>query len=311
MQEPSADSAANQVAGVVRQMVVQQLGVDAGAVSIASVEAVDWPDACLGVSQPDVMCAQVITPGYRVVIEANGQQYEYHTDATGGQIVLANAPQAQVGDLWIDWQQTQETCQALQIGSEGLAFGPCMGRMMPGRLIAPEREQELRTFLETYAPFQADTPAGAITFAGTGTTEATLAEQRMIAEWARLVRLEAESGRSGASWGLAFAWHREGGIAGFCDDLTVYVTGLVYASSCKSQPPATIGQRTLTAEELAQLYMWIDTYTSFEAGWRDPAVADAMSTKMTFMGVGEQVADAATQQAIADFAAALYTGLAQ
>lgn len=94
MQEPSADSAADQVAGAVRQMVMQQLGVDADAITIASVEAVDWPDACLGVSQPDVMCAQVITPGYRVVIEANGQRYEYHTDATGGEIVLANAPQA-------------------------------------------------------------------------------------------------------------------------------------------------------------------------------------------------------------------------
>jgi 23S rRNA (guanine2445-N2)-methyltransferase / 23S rRNA (guanine2069-N7)-methyltransferase len=27
--------------------------------------------------------------------------------------------------------------------------------------------------------------------------------------------------------------HREGGIAGFCDDLTVYVTGYAYLSSCK------------------------------------------------------------------------------
>jgi hypothetical protein len=285
--------------------------VDADAITIASVEAVDWPDACLGVSLPDVMCAQVITPGFRVVIEANGQQYEYHTDATGGQIVLANAPQAQVGDLWIDWQQTQDTCQALQIGSAGLAFGPCMGRMMSGRLLTPEREQELRTFLETYAPFRADTPAGVINFTGTGRGEATLAEQRMIAEWARQVRLEAESGRSGASWGLAFAWHREGGIAGFCDDLTVYVTGLVYAASCKNQSATALGQRFLTADELAQLYMWIDTYAQFEMKQSDGAVADSMTTTLIFSGAGEQTADAATQQAIADFAAALYTGMAQ
>ncbi|MCC6167024.1 MAG: hypothetical protein IT329_07325 [Caldilineaceae bacterium] len=182
--------------------------------------------------------------------------------------------------------------------------------MMPGRLIAPEREQELRTFLETYAPFQADTPAGTITFAGTGTTEATLAEQRMIAEWARLMRLEAESGRSGASWGLAFAWHRQGGIAGFCDDLTVYVTGLVYATSCKNQSPTALGQRFLTAEELAQLYMWGDTYKQFEMEQSDGAVADAMTTTLIFSGVGEQTADAATQQAISDFAASLFADMA-
>jgi hypothetical protein len=48
---------------------------------------VEWPDACLGVSQPDVACAEVITPGYRVLLEANGLLYEYHTD-TGSRAVL-------------------------------------------------------------------------------------------------------------------------------------------------------------------------------------------------------------------------------
>jgi hypothetical protein len=33
------------------------------------------------------MYAQVITPGYRVVLEAGGQRYEYHTD-TGRFVVL-------------------------------------------------------------------------------------------------------------------------------------------------------------------------------------------------------------------------------
>jgi hypothetical protein len=63
MPEPGLDAASEEIAGVVRQMVMQQLGVDADAVTVAAVEAVDWPDACLGVSRPDVMCAQVITPG--------------------------------------------------------------------------------------------------------------------------------------------------------------------------------------------------------------------------------------------------------
>lgn len=91
---PALDSASEAVAGMVLQMLMQQLGVDAGAIEVTAVEAVDWPDACLGISQPDVMCAQVITPGYRVMVEVNGVEYEVHTDATGQQIVLASAPEA-------------------------------------------------------------------------------------------------------------------------------------------------------------------------------------------------------------------------
>jgi hypothetical protein len=41
---------------------------------------VDWSDTSLGCPEPGMMYAQVITPGFLVMIEAEGQQYEYHTD---------------------------------------------------------------------------------------------------------------------------------------------------------------------------------------------------------------------------------------
>lgn len=164
-------------------------------------------------------------------------------------------------------------------------------------------------FLDQYAPFEADTPAGMVTFVGQGMAEASEAEQRMIAEWARQVQLEAESGRSGASWGLGIAWHREGGIAGFCDDLTVYVTGQVYAASCRTEPAATVAQRFLTEGELSQLYRWIDTFAAFEEVQSDGDVPDAMTTRLVFSGAGEEAAGVETKQAIADFAATLYTEL--
>ncbi len=56
---------------------------------MVSVEAVDWPDGCLGVQTPGVMCTMVITPGYRVILEADGKQYEYHTNASGDVVRLA------------------------------------------------------------------------------------------------------------------------------------------------------------------------------------------------------------------------------
>ncbi len=47
---------------------------------VVAVTAVDWPDACLGVRTPGSVCAQVVTPGYRIIIEAGGKRIEYHTD---------------------------------------------------------------------------------------------------------------------------------------------------------------------------------------------------------------------------------------
>jgi hypothetical protein len=35
------------------------------------------------------MCTMVITPGYRVILEAGGKQYDYHTDASGDVVRLA------------------------------------------------------------------------------------------------------------------------------------------------------------------------------------------------------------------------------
>jgi glucose/arabinose dehydrogenase len=47
-------------------------------ISVVSVEAVEWPDASVGCPQPGMMYAQVVTPGYLVVLEAGAKRYEYH-----------------------------------------------------------------------------------------------------------------------------------------------------------------------------------------------------------------------------------------
>jgi hypothetical protein len=66
--------------GLARQALAQRLGVSAGDIEVVSVTAREWPDRCLGLSIPDVLCAQVITPGYRAVFRAQGREHAYRTD---------------------------------------------------------------------------------------------------------------------------------------------------------------------------------------------------------------------------------------
>ena len=51
----------------------------ADSVQVVSVEAVDWPDSSLGCPKAGMMYAQVITPGYKIVLETGGRTYEFHS----------------------------------------------------------------------------------------------------------------------------------------------------------------------------------------------------------------------------------------
>ena len=74
---PMPAAAAAQVA------LATKLGIGADQISVVSVEHVEWPDACLGAAAEGEMCAQVLTPGYRIVLEVNGGQVEVHTNEHG------------------------------------------------------------------------------------------------------------------------------------------------------------------------------------------------------------------------------------
>jgi hypothetical protein len=65
----------------------QQTGLPEDQIAPVSIEAAEWPDASLGCPEEGMMYAQVITPGFRIVLEAQGQQYEYHTDQNGNVVL--------------------------------------------------------------------------------------------------------------------------------------------------------------------------------------------------------------------------------
>jgi hypothetical protein len=69
-----------------KEALADRLGIASTAVETVSKERVEWPDACLGLDTGQ-MCAMVITPGYRIVLEAEGKRYEYRTDLSGGTVM--------------------------------------------------------------------------------------------------------------------------------------------------------------------------------------------------------------------------------
>jgi hypothetical protein len=168
--------------------------------------------------------------------------------------------------------------------------------------VSPLNSQRLGEWAQKYQSFSAQTPAGKVTFNGSGQTPVSPAEQRMMAEWSKLRFDEAQSGRSGAAWGAALSFARNGGIAGFCDTLAVYRDGSVKAENCKSQR----AEFLLNAAQLAQLYDWLDTYQHTEYNHSDPpGVADGMSVSFVLEGTGQKTAGEDAVRAMTDFASLL------
>jgi hypothetical protein len=57
--------------------------VDPATISVLIDEEIDWPSSAAGCPKPGVNYLDVITPGFRVVIEQGGQQYSYHAGRSG------------------------------------------------------------------------------------------------------------------------------------------------------------------------------------------------------------------------------------
>lgn len=302
------------VVALLRDLIAGQLGIEADAVQLIALEAVEWPDACLGVRLPDIGCAQVVTPGFKIMLEAEDRRFTYHTDATGDSIMLAEETDvtAPAPAAAILWQGTGPGgCAEARITAASVTYGACGAAAMSAPLLAEfDRPAQLANLVAAYASFAANTPAGKVVFTGKGAAQPTPAEQRMIAYWAAGVAEEARAGSYSAS-GLAINWQRRGGIAGFCDDLSIYLNGLAYGINCRSQAREDGQPLLLTEAELAQLYNWVDVLGSFEYKQQDQAVADAMTITLAFTGAGTGTPSDAEKQAIAAFAAQIMARWAQ
>jgi len=101
--------------------------------------------------------------------------------------------------------------------------------------------------------------------------------------------------------GGGYEWRRVGGIAGFCDVVTVNAATATVAS-CRSDPPEALADLTLTAEQSQQVEAWLEDLAPFEHEQNDGAVADGMTVTLVFVGQGDGEAtadDIAAMEALA------------
>jgi hypothetical protein len=76
-----------------QRFLAERLGIDISRVQLQSIRPVQWPDACLGLPVEGELCAQVITPGFQVILQVDDRQYEVRTDNTGNVIRLGQRVQ--------------------------------------------------------------------------------------------------------------------------------------------------------------------------------------------------------------------------
>jgi hypothetical protein len=71
----------------------ERLGIDVSRIQVQSIRSMQWPDACLGLPAEGELCAQVITPGFQILLQVDERQYEVRTDNTGSIIRLGQRVQ--------------------------------------------------------------------------------------------------------------------------------------------------------------------------------------------------------------------------
>ncbi len=268
------------------QALAQLLGLDPSQITVINVEAVEWSDSCLGIVRIDALCAQGIVPGYRVILDVNGQLYAYHTNEEGTSLALAPmaAPTA--------------AAAAIQAAREALAKALGLS--------------DAEISVVSVAAMEWPNACLGVTVPGMGCAEVITPGYNVVLEANGVVH-EYHTDTAGASVqpaSVALSWQRQGGIAGFCDELIVYRSGEVVGLDCKGdQVSQGTLATTLSEADLAKFNAWLTQYGAVTVAHEDGAVADSMSVTLNLNGVGAAQPGEAEQQAMVAWAQNLYAQL--
>ncbi len=140
------------------QTLATQLGIKAEDVKVVSSGQVDWPNGCLGVQRPGIMCTDAIVPGYQVMLEVGGKQYEMRTDLSGQVVVLApeGVGMAALPEAAVRARERAAVDLGLELGLVRIVSAEqvqwpdaCLGVPDPAELCAPQATPGYRVTVET------------------------------------------------------------------------------------------------------------------------------------------------------------------
>ena len=265
-----------------------KLGLPVEKITLVSTEAVTWPNGCLGIVRIGVMCTQAQVPGFRIILEANGYKYEFHTNLDGSIVQLAkgaqisNATEQTVIKQLADNLGLQESDISVVSSADVKFVDTCLGVAMPNVMCA-----------------QVVTPGHIVVLEANGVQY----EYHLSEDGSRIQPAT-----------FALIWKREGGIAGFCDGLTVFLSGEIYASKCKPQADGRMGTfvNDLSPEQQKQFTDWIAMFGQAKVDASDPkGVSDRMVVTLEFFGNGTKQPVRWQQQELFKFAQDLYQKLSK
>ncbi len=263
------------------------LNLPPGQISVIATEAVEWPDGCLGIQREGLMCTQAIVPGYKILLQANGAVYEFRTNESGTQVVMVEKENR-------SFDSPEEMVVAQLASNLGLN----------------ESEIEVVSSLETEF---SDACMGVVMFDMTCAQAVTPGKVIVLAyDDIHFEYHVSEDGTQVQPATLALTWKREGGIAGFCNGLTVFLSGEVYGNDCRSEPNGTmmVFSNLISPKEQKQFFEWAGSLEKLSVDASDPAgVSDRMVVTLEFFGNGSGEMTEADQQALFEFAQGLYQKL--
>jgi len=308
VESPTPTSAIPQDVAAMIATFAQANNIDPATISYISSEQLDWPDGCMGITRVGYMCAMVVTPGYRIIIAVNGLTVELHTNLDGSVVLLAPLSSSNVQPLWMDWMDQQSPCIEAQLSDKEAFSGSCNQLLVSLGALTADEETQILDWNRTYASFVAQTPSGMLAFYGQGSELASGDVQTTIAQWIDNLIQGASTQSTPSREQLAVSWSRSGGIAGFCDQMTIQTSGAVEVLSCKSNVtphPST----KLDAARFSQLNQWLNTYLPTEIIIKDSGTADSMTVTLNFDGKGTLVMPEDIKAQLASFALDVFNSL--
>ena len=175
----------------------QSFFIDPDQVKILDSNMVEWPDTCLGIEQPGVDCIPQSTPGYAVLLEADGLKFAYHSDEVGNQVHPATQ-----GLIWTREGGQEGLCDRLIIylPDTALVCWCDSGEINSASVNLQDilSEQEYHFLIESIKNFsentinqpssdQSDPVMVSLTFYGQGTTFPNSDQQESLSEMAELI----------------------------------------------------------------------------------------------------------------------------